>query len=266
MHKGIVPVWDDGEVLAARTADPSRTARPVHIDLETLGIATPGELLSLSATGARVLPRAPMLVLNQAVISVGFQFEQTQYLLSGLTSRCNRDGSIPFEFDFVTRERVRELAERLARAGVELAPEQASTAQQPEPSRAEQKARQLAELRRVRHERPPGGIERRIEARYDLGAQAALTILKSGKVMSGELLELSLTGCRVFTEEPNRYPQYTAIEVQFVGLGFPLRLGGHIQINRAQHVAGLCFTGIRPRTRERLQTLLWELARTSAAG
>jgi len=254
-------VWDRTEGHPAQPQDPTRPARPVHVDVEPLGIASRGELISLSTTGARVALDATVLILSPASLTIAFQVKGTVYLLSGATQRSNRDGSISFAFDFVTRQRVAALAGQLAEAGVldpasVPAPAETDVAA---PGPSGKQAELLRELRRVRHEPPPGGIERRMQTRYDMGVQAALAVLQTGNVLDGELLEISLTGCRVFTDEPNRNAVRTPVEVQFVGCGFPLRLGGEIQINRAQHAAGLLFHDIRPRIRERLNLLLDEL-------
>jgi hypothetical protein len=99
MHERIVPVW---ERAASRPAQPSGSVwltRPVHVDVEQLGIASSGELLSLSATGARITLDTATLILSTASITIGFQVDTTLYLLCGLTQRSNRDASINFEFD-----------------------------------------------------------------------------------------------------------------------------------------------------------------------
>jgi hypothetical protein len=157
----------------------------------------------------------------------------------------------------VTRERVAALMA----AGL-LQPDQPPPVAKPSPTatKSKQEAQAWRELRTVRHEPPPGGIERRRQSRYDLDAKAALTVLQTDKRMAGELLEISSTGCRIFTEEPNQHPARTPVEVQFVGLGLPLRLSAEIQINRTEHVAGLIFKDVRPWTQERLHTLLDDLA------
>jgi hypothetical protein len=124
--------------------------------------------------------------------------------------------------------------------------------------------RTKAEQRNVRHEPPPGGMERRIQPRHELEAACTLTILDKGYVWKCSLLEISLSGCRLFSDTPFNISANTRVEVDFVGKGNPFRLAADVIVKDDEHLIGLHFVAMSSRCKDRLAELTSELAEKSA--
>ena len=67
-------------------------------------------------------------------------------------------------------------------------------------------------------------------------------------------------GCRVHTELPSTIELGTQVEVQFVSCGYPLRMPAKIQSKHGDHILGLKYLEMSTRIRERLKSLIWEVA------
>jgi hypothetical protein len=113
--------------------------------------------------------------------------------------------------------------------------------------------------RRVLHQGPPKGRERRVCARHEIEATASVVILDQGRILKCLVLEMSLSGCRLFGESPIHLEQNTAVEVEFTGRGYPLRLRARVKLKSDDHVIGLEFTYATERVSESLNDLMGEL-------
>jgi len=220
-----------------------------------------GEMLQLCTTWARVLPSDPFFLWQDTRVSVHFRFRDTLYALSGLTGVSDADDSFRFEFDSVSRQRLQVLSRLLQDAGLLRSSELQTCA-------SRQNDRSAAPP--AKHEGPEDAKRdpvkycssehnRRAHPRYTLATPAILAIVNGG-VFDCEILELSLGGCRVQTLRPLNCPLLTRVEVEFVGLGIPLRLAAQIQMRSGDYVAGLKYLEVSPRLRERLSDLIGELS------
>ena len=255
----LIPIWIEKNCPASLK---KLAARPVLIEVEALGATLSGQMIKLMQCGARVLPDEPILLRANMRVKVSFRVANTEYALSGITQANDLDDTIRFEFDCVTRRQMAILSEYLKEAGLLQAGE-ATTPAPEEPTekeKSEAKAKLTkAELRRVRREPPPGGIERRVHDRHELEAIATLMIVDKGIVIKCLLLEISLSGCRVFTDFPSHIEQDTPVEVDFVGRGYPLRIAATVKVKTDEYVLGLHFERMSSRSQERLRSLLHEL-------
>jgi len=264
MAKTLVPMWIEGN---GNSALQSMASRPVLIEVDTLGTSVGGEMLELRTIGARVMPSESIFFFNSVRITLRFRFLDVVYTLCGMARKSAIDKSVEVEFDFVTREQIARQWALFAKSGLlddrEEDVKSGRDKTDASATSADTKKAQLkkqVDLRMVRMEPPPGGIERRASRRYILGVDAALSIIHSGAVLDCQVLELSLTGCRVFSQQPIQWDLHTWVEIQFVGLGYPLRLAGEIQTKRGAFVCGLRFINLKPRIHERLRDLIGELA------
>jgi hypothetical protein len=242
--EALVPIWTDNDPFA----EPGKAVRPVLVVVETLGTTLRGQMLNLTESDARVLPNEPFLMCSNVRVTTRFRSNDVVYSLSGLTLACDTDGSFGVVFDQITRQRMTAIH------GGAKEDEQA-TAPRPEAPRKRSKADQ----RRVLHSGPPGGIERRVHKRHELEVAATLVVVDMGQIYKCTLLEVSLSGCRLFNENPIHLAQNTQVEVEFCGRGYPLRLGGEVRVKSDEHVIGLEFSKASMRTRERLGELISEL-------
>jgi c-di-GMP-binding flagellar brake protein YcgR len=86
-------------------------------------------------------------------------------------------------------------------------------------------------------------------------------LINVGSKLSGRILDLSMGGCRIRTDE--RFPVgiYTRVETEFLLEGLPIRLGGVIQSrhDRDRHLVGIRFLDMSARKRELLGQLIEEI-------
>jgi hypothetical protein len=96
---------------------------------------------------------------------------------------------------------------------------------------------------------------------------AVVFLINVGSKLSGRILDLSLGGCRIRTDE--RFPVgiYTRVETEFLLEGLPFRLGGVIQAvhDRNRRLVGIRFLDVSARKREQLEQLIQEIEETRGA-
>jgi len=242
----LVPLWTDENTPAALGALPDR---PVLIVLEALGVVLHGQMLELRPTYARVLPREPFLMCGNVRVRVRFRFKDVVYSLSGRSFASDREVGFGIEISSVTRQNI-----PIYSGPVEASLPSALT------GNFEGKTKRSKEAqRRVLHQGPPGGKERRICARHEIEAMASLVVLDRGRIFKCLVLEVSLSGCRLFGESPIHLEQDTPVEVEFTGRGYPLRLRANVKPKSDEHVVGLEFTQASERVIESLNDLISEL-------
>jgi hypothetical protein len=241
--------------------------RPVLIEVESVGKVIRGQMLRLTMTGATVVPDDPFLIWMSVPVKVSFRYGDVVYALTGMSMASEADLSFSFKFDSVTRKSLMILSKNLGEAGLLDAEDvqQMFAAKVAEEAQTEGKPESAAvkckiSARLVRHEKPPGGRERRVHHRYDIEVDAKLAIINSDSNLNCSVLEMSLGGCRLYTEDPNSIKLDTPVEVQFVECGYPLRLPASIQVKVGDHILGLRFLEMSGRMKERLNNLIWEIA------
>ena len=102
--------------------------------------------------------------------------------------------------------------------------------------------------------------ERRTDARVEVDTSATILLVNVGSRLRGRILNLSLGGCRIRTEE--RFPVgiYTRVETEFHLEGLPFRLGGVVQAIQERNCVGIRFLDTSERKRQQVQQLIGELA------
>jgi len=106
--------------------------------------------------------------------------------------------------------------------------------------------------------RKPNGRERWEQSREEVDTTALIYLVKSGSKLGGRILDLSLSGCRIRTDE--RFPVgiYTRVETEFRLEGLPFRFGGVIQSIHDRHNVGIRFLDMSDRKREQVEQLIEE--------
>lgn len=242
--EALVPIWTNDD----SSSEPDNNDRPVLVVVETLGATLRGKMLNLTQTNARILPSESFLMCSNVRVTVRFRSNDVIYSLSGLTVSCDVDDSFGVSFDQITRQKMTAIY-----GGVN------TVEQTLPPSPETPRKRTKAEQRRVLHQDPPGGVERRVHTRHEMEVAATLVVVDKGLVFKCTLLEVSLSGCRLFHETPLKMNQNTQVEVEFCGRGFPLRLGAAVKVKSDEHLIGLEFNKASMRTQERLSELIAEL-------
>lgn len=62
--------------------------------------------------------------------------------------------------------------------------------------------------------------ERRVRVRHAVNASAAIFLVHSGSKLSGRVLDLSMSGCRIRCDDPFMLGIYTRVEAEFRLEGF----------------------------------------------
>ncbi len=109
------------------------------------------------------------------------------------------------------------------------------------------------------------GRDRRKTTRHDVDTSATIFLVNVGSTLRGRILDLSLSGCRIRTNE--RFPVgiYTRVETEFRLEGLPFRLGGVIQAIHDRNHVGIRFLDLSERKREQVSDLIAEIDELHAA-
>ena len=101
--------------------------------------------------------------------------------------------------------------------------------------------------------------ERRTQARHSVDSQANIFLVDVASRSAGRIVDVSLGGCRIHTNE--RFPVgiYRRVEVEFVLDGLPFRLGGVTQSLHDRQTVGVRFIDLSERKREQLTMLVEEI-------
>jgi hypothetical protein len=101
--------------------------------------------------------------------------------------------------------------------------------------------------------------ERRSQPRYAVDEAATLHFIDVRAQISGRILDLSMSGCRIRTQD--RFPVgiYRRVETEFKLDGLPVRLGGVVQSIHDRFTVGIRFLDLSPRKRDQLSFLMDEI-------
>ncbi|MGD0732026.1 MAG: PilZ domain-containing protein [Terracidiphilus sp.] len=109
------------------------------------------------------------------------------------------------------------------------------------------------------HSSKPTNRERRVQSRHEVDTSALILLVNVGSWLQGRILDLSLSGCRIRSEE--RFPVgiYTRVEIEFRLEGLPFRLGGVIQAIHDRNHVGIRFLDVSERKRVQVEQLIEEI-------
>src|SRR5271157_4040621 len=107
--------------------------------------------------------------------------------------------------------------------------------------------------------------DRRDASREAVDTKAVIFLVKIASTLRGRILDLSLSGCRIRTDE--RFPVgiYTRVETEFCLEGLPFRLGGVIQAIHNRNTVGIRFLDLSDRKRQQVVELIGEIGQLRAA-
>ncbi len=96
--------------------------------------------------------------------------------------------------------------------------------------------------------------------------RALLVLVKTGITMPGHILNLSLGGCCLRTQERFNVGIYVRVEAEFFLRGLPFRLAGVTQAILDKHTVGIRFLDMSERKREHLLELIAEMEQDEPKG
>ncbi len=108
-------------------------------------------------------------------------------------------------------------------------------------------------------QKKPGHRERRWESRQEVDTSAEILLVNVGSRLRGRILDLSVGGCRIHTDD--RFPVgiYTRVETEFRLDGLSFRLGGVIQHIHDRKTIGIRFLDLSERKRQQVRDLIAEI-------
>lgn len=113
--------------------------------------------------------------------------------------------------------------------------------------------------------KPPARRERRAQTRHEVDTSASILLVRIGCTLRGRILDLSLSGCRIRTDEHFPVGIYTRVETEFRLEGLPFRLGGVIQVIHDCRTVGIRFLDLSERKRQQVTELIGEIEQMRAA-
>jgi hypothetical protein len=110
----------------------------------------------------------------------------------------------------------------------------------------------------------PAPRDRRASARHEVDTGAVIHLINIASRQTGRIIDLSMGGCRIKTDE--RFPVgiYTRVETEFRLEGLPFRLGGVVQALHNGKIVGIRFLDMSLRKREQLEQLIVEIENSRA--
>jgi c-di-GMP-binding flagellar brake protein YcgR len=201
---------------------------------------------------------------SKARVEATFRVRGLVFRFSGITSWTDSRHQVGIRFVDVPLRRREELVEALAEVAAENA---AKAAREAERKETRQTPVQIPSLSIVARARPLTGAlpasqakprNRREESREEVDTSAVIHLINVASRLQGRILDLSLGGCRIRTDE--RFPVgiYTRVETEFRVKGLPFRLGGVVQAihDRERRNVGIRFLDISDRKREQVEQLI----------
>jgi c-di-GMP-binding flagellar brake protein YcgR len=116
------------------------------------------------------------------------------------------------------------------------------------------------------HAAIPGGRERRARVRHPVDSSAAIILVNGGARFRGRILDVSLDGCRIRSDERFLVGVYTQVETVFQLIGSTFRLGGVVQMVHERRLVGIRFLDLSESQRSQLIELIREIERLPASG
>ena len=242
------------------------------------GMPMKAHINDLSLEGCRICTEQRCPPGTGLQVEVTFKVNGIAFRFSGVIRWNDGNHLVGIRFNEGTQRRREQLAEvvceiaaaQLAQpekqaeeqAKVERLPEALAdgVAEQPEPL-------ELSTAAAAPPQRPERGrLNRRNRARLAVHSFAVIYLVKTGSKLVGRIVDLSLSGCRIRTDEPFPVGIYTRVEAGFHLDGLPFRLGGVTQAIHDRHNVGIRFLDMTDRSRERVEGLIEELEALRRAG
>lgn len=108
------------------------------------------------------------------------------------------------------------------------------------------------------------GRDRRATQRCGVDTSAIIDLVKVGSKLNGQIIDLSVGGCRIKTTEKFPVGIYTRIETEFKLHGLPFRLGGVIQAIYDRNTVGIRFLDMSERKKDQVGELVAEIGEANA--
>lgn len=259
--------WEDKDGFQARL--PERRSDPRYsVDEDSVvlfvgyGAPQPARLVDLSQEGCRLRTKEPVSARSRLPVEVFFRVNGISFRFRGVLQWTDGHNLLGIRFVNVVPRSMVELANVICTME-EAAEDRAETvnllvAEQ----ESAQPSHELQSQPQPVH--GPTGRERRQQARHEVDTSATILLVNVGSTLRGRILDLSLSGCRIRTDEHFPVGIYTRVETEFRYDGLPFRLGGVIQAIHNRNTVGIRFLDLSERKREQVLELIGEIEQLRA--
>jgi hypothetical protein len=229
----------------------------------------PCRIVDLSLQGCRVRTKERFPVGAAVRVEVSFKVRGLALRFSGVTQWTDGRKLAGIRFAGVAARRMEELVEALG----EVEAENAAKAESAEAAALKPVDGAAAEAQGLGKPQgtsgpaagsahiKPARSERRVQSREAVDTSAVIHLINIASRLPGQIVDLSLDGCRIRVEQ--RFPVgiYTRVETEFFLEGLPFRLGGVTQAihDRERRNVGIRFLDMSERRREQLVQLIAEI-------
>ncbi len=257
-------------------------------------MAQPGHIVDLSQEGCRMRTRDRLSVRARWPVEISFIVDGVAFRFNGIVEWASGGNVLGIRFVNLLPQHMMELAQVIckmeATAAVRAKAVTWLVAEQAGPERAgrvvaamdgdekrggtgapseRDEPRPAARMNAVGTEPAAAPVfskrDRRGSERQEVETSASILLVNVGSRLSGRILDLSLGGCRIRTDE--RFPVgiYTRVETEFRLEGLPFRLGGVIQAIHDRNTVGIRFLDLSERKRLQVVELIGEIEQMRAA-
>jgi hypothetical protein len=286
---------ENRELLAARQLE-RRSDLRYSVDEDSVvlfvghGVPQEARLVDLSQEGCRLRTTEPVLARVRLPVEVFFNVDGVSFRFRGVLQWTDGHRLIGVRFVNIIPQRMVELAnivcgmektaavradavnllvaeyetsKRTGREAMERAVDRNPQLMAEARTELPEAARQVAPIFMAEDAQPAShsraGRDRRQQSRHEVSSSATILLVNIGSTLRGHILDLSVTGCRISTDE--RFPAgiYTRVETEFRLEDLPLRLGGVIQSIYDRNTVGIRFLDLNDREREQVMGLIGEI-------
>jgi hypothetical protein len=211
-------------------------------------------VLDLSAGGCRLRAKQPFRAEAQLHVEVTFKIRGLPLLLPGVIQWTDCAENFGIRFSDMRARRKEGLVEVLT----EVAALHAKRLAREAPA-AQVKSEIEAQTGVYDH-------ERRAYPRHAIHTTAVITRSNTGAQLRGWLVDLSLGGCRVRTDEPSQLSPETRVSAELLLGGVLLYASGVVEANEDQRILRIRFLDMSDAQRERAGKLIEQLQKPNPAG
>ncbi len=253
-----------------------------------LFLREPGEgrlcrMMDLGLEGCRLHPEGEIVAETGAPVEVSFRLGGASFRFAGTLQWSAKGNSVGVKFQKMSEHRKQELAELLGGMREELeARVEAPLAQQPSSASKSDSAQSSAAGPVTASSTTPAAStdsspssttlpapaaaaerrqDRREHQRHNVDTHARVLVLSLHTKITGMVLDVSMSGCRIRAHDRIPVGIYRRVEVEFMLDGMPLLLPGVTQTLHDPFSVGIRFVEMTERKRGQLQSVIEELER-----
>jgi hypothetical protein len=239
-------------------------------------------MMDLGLEGCRLHPEGGLTAVTGAQVEVSFRLGGSSFRFAGTLQWSAKGQSLGIKFQKMSDHRKQELAELLGGLREELeARAEAPQAQQPSAAPKSALAQSASTAPVTGPVTVPGASpastaspspvaaaerkqDRREHQRHTVDSHARILILSLHTKITGMVLDVSMSGCRIRAHDRIPVGIYRRVEVEFMLDGMPLLLPGVTQTLHDPYSVGIRFVEMTERKRGLLQAVIDELERRHA--